>query len=140
MEYVKIKYKDIQSVITEISLFLEETITLENKYWLIKYLKYLNEQKEILDEIFNDLIKKYGTTSESGETVISIYKPGTEKYNENNEFISGDENENYILFVNEYNKLLEIDIIFEIQLINIENIKDIKTSKPYLFILNNLVK
>lgn len=109
---------------------LNQKITIVTKYHLNKLLTILKEDKKLVDDSRNDLIKKYGTEKDSN-IVIEPYK-STFTENEDGESVENRVvNENFILFNDEYTKLLDQVREVEHYPFNIEEFSNIETNDNY---------
>jgi hypothetical protein len=95
---------------------LSENINLVIKYRLIKLAELLTADKKTLDDMRNDLIKKYGEDDGNGNIFVETHldKAKTQV------------NPKYVEFVNEYNTLLVETKEIDFPTITLEDIKDIK--------------
>jgi hypothetical protein len=100
---------------------LTENIKLIIKYRLTKLAELLLSDKKTVDEMRNDLIRKYGEENSTGEIQIETHLD-KEKTQINPKFTQ---------FANEYNTLLTEQKEIEFPDITLEDIKDIKGEGYY---------
>ena len=95
---------------------LSENINLVIKYRLTKLSELLSADKKTVDNMRNDLIKKYGEDDGNGNIYVKTHLD-TDKTQVNPK---------YVEFANEYNTLLAEIKEIEFPTITLEDIKDIK--------------
>ncbi len=108
MAKIKLKLQEIQSLDIELNGYknpdtnetliiglLNEKIKLITKYWLTSLNDSIKNEIIIINDLRNELIKKYGIEDENGVVGIAIE-------------INNQLNPNYIQFQNEINKLFEM--------------------------------
>lgn len=115
--------------------FINQKIPLFTKYSLTELSKYLNTQKTIIEELKNDLIKKYGVVKDDDTTYISMY---LDEENVESNVI----NPKFIEFEKEYNEFLNSEKEFEYTPIDFEVLKKVETTEnyPMLYLLVNKEK
>lgn len=64
---------DQASQTQKIKGILNQPLNLVAKYWITKLAKTVTDEKTKIDEIRNDLIKKYGVADESGQVTIKVF-------------------------------------------------------------------
>jgi hypothetical protein len=84
---------------------LAEKIKLSTKYWLTELTKKVTAEKEAIEKLKEDLIKKHGTEDENGGVSIPMYINIVT--NEEGEVTSRDINPKFVEFQNEFNALLQ---------------------------------
>lgn len=106
---------------------LSKELNLVTKYWLGELAKSLSGERESLNKLREDLIKKYGKEDkETGEISIPIYINPVK--NEEGNVISADFNPDYLTFQQEYEKLLLEEKEIEYKPLKLENFEGIKTA------------
>ena len=120
--------------------FINESLSLTTKYWLLELNKEVNKVKSSLESLRDELIKKYGVEDkETGKIIISLYLPGTEEFDDNNNIINGTPNPIYIEFQKEYSDLINDDLEIQYKPIPLSALNRIETELVYPFILQNLI-
>jgi hypothetical protein len=84
---------------------LNEKIKLTTKYWLTELAKKASAEKETVEKIKEELIKKHGEADEQGGISIPMYINIVK--NEEGQIVSRDVNPKFVEFQNEFNTLLE---------------------------------
>ena len=84
---------------------LAEKIKLSTKYWLTELGKKVTAEKEAVEKLKEDLIKKHGTEDENGGVSIPMYINIVT--DESGEVTSRDINPKFVEFQNEFNALLQ---------------------------------
>jgi len=115
--------------------FINQKIPLFTKYILTELSKYLNEQKTIIDNLRDELVKKYGTAKEDGTVYLSMY---VENENDESNVINPKFNE----FQKEYNEFLNTEKEIDYTPIEIDVLKKVETTEnyPMLYLLVNKEK
>lgn len=120
--------------------FINESLSLTTKYWLLELNKEINKVKSSLESLRDELIKKYGVEDkETGKITIPLYLPGTEEFDDNNNIINGTTNPVYIEFQKEYSDLINDDLEIQYKPIPLSILTRIETESVYPFILQNLI-
>ena len=120
--------------------FINESLSLTTKYWLLELNKEINKVKSSLESLRDELIKKYGVEDkETGKITIPLYLPGTEEFDDNNNIINGTTNPVYIEFQKEYSDLINDDLDIQYKPIPLSILTRIETESVYPFILQNLI-
>jgi hypothetical protein len=107
---------------------LSEKMSLKTKYWLTKLSDKLTSEKKTIEELRNDLIKKYGT-EENGQVFIKTF------LNEETKEINPD----WTSFSKEVNELLSEEKEFDYNPIPLEDLAEISSEGRYNLIFK-LVK
>ena len=84
---------------------LSEKIKLSTKYWLTELGKKVSAEKEAVEKLKEELIKKHGTEDEKGGIAIPMYINVIT--NEEGEVTSREVNPKFVEFQNEFNALLQ---------------------------------
>ena len=84
---------------------LSEKIKLSTKYWLTELGKKVSAEKEAVEKLKEELIKKHGTEDEKGGISIPMYINIVT--NEEGEVTGRDINPKFVEFQNEFNALLQ---------------------------------
>lgn len=108
---------------------LSEKIKLTTKYWLTDLAKKVATEKESIEKLKEELIKKHGEADEQGNIGIS-YLVNTEK-DEEGKVISGELNPKYVEFQQEFNILLEETREIECKTFKLEEFENVETSENY---------
>jgi hypothetical protein len=110
---------------------INQKISIVTKYHLNKLVGVLREEKKMVDEFKNELIKKYGVEKEEGSVVIEPFLVETET-NENGEvFEKRVQNPAFVEFSIEYTKLLEQVKDVEHHSFDINEFSKIETNDNY---------
>lgn len=107
---------------------LNEKIKLTTKYWLTDLLKKVAEEKQAVEKLKDDLIKKYGKESDVG---ISIPMYIDVEKNEQGEIISRKTNPDFISFQNEFNMLLQEERELEYKSLNLSEFDSVESEGNY---------
>lgn len=108
---------------------LNEKIKLTTKYWLTELSKKVSEQKQSVDKLREDLIKKYGSTDQSGNLSIQMYSK-IEK-DEEGKVTLAEPNPKYIEFQSEFNYLLQQERDLEYKPILLSDLELIESDGNY---------
>lgn len=138
MDKIKLKLKEIQSLDIELNGYrntnnevlitglLNEKLKLVVKYWLTSLNNTIQKEIQLINELRNELIRKYGVLNEKGIIVIELLKD-----NQPNSY--------YYEFQNEFNELLEEEKEIECTPLTLNDISNIEVNfnTPILFKLIN---
>jgi hypothetical protein len=100
---------------------LGEKLDLVTKYRIKKLSDSLASEKKTIDELRNELIKKFGKEDEEGRITIPVYSDEENKV----------DNPDFIEFKEQYDALLADEKEFEYTPLSFEDLKDIKTDERY---------
>ena len=109
---------------------LNEKIKLTTKYWLHDLTKKVAAEKESVEKLKEELIKKYGTTDEEGNVSIPMYINEVID-EETKEIVSRDINPDFVKFQNDFNGLLEEDRELEYKGFKLEEFDNVETDGNY---------
>lgn len=101
---------------------LSQKISLKTKYWLTDLSKKVKEQVDSCESLKNDLINKYGEANDKG-----VFISYTVKDKDGKEVV----NENFKLFQEEYNSLMNEDREIEYKQLSIDDFGNIETTDTY---------
>jgi len=107
---------------------LSENINLVIKYRLTKLAEVLSADKKTVDDMRNDLIKKYGEEDGKGGIAVNPFSDEAKTI----------QNPKWVLFANEYNALLAEQKEIDFPTITLEDIKDIKGEGFYGVFLKHI--
>lgn len=107
---------------------LNERIKLTTKYWLTDLLKKVTEEKKSVENLKDDLIKKYGKESEGGFSIPMYIDVET---NENEEVVSKKVNPDFLSFQNEFNILLQEERELEYRPLTLSDFESIESEGNY---------
>jgi hypothetical protein len=119
---------------------LGEKLPLVTKYWLSDLHKKVSAEKTIIDQLKNDLIKKYGTLDEAtGNISIPMVideldkkgKPIMVKAEDGTEVTKRKLNPTFQEFEKEFNELLQTEKEIEYQAFKLEEFKNVEASENY---------
>ena len=109
---------------------LNEKIKLTTKYWLHDLTKKVAAEKESVEKLKEELIKKHGTTDEEGNVSIPMYI--NEMIDEETkEIVSRDINPDFVKFQNDFNSLLEESRELEYKGFKLEEFDNVETDGNY---------
>jgi molybdopterin converting factor small subunit len=108
---------------------LSEKIKLTTKYWLHDLSKKISAEKESVEKLKEELIKKYGR-EENGNITIPVYINESIDQ-ETKEVKSRDVNPNFVMFQNDFNALLQEERDLEYHTFKLEEFNDVETSSVY---------
>jgi N-methylhydantoinase B/oxoprolinase/acetone carboxylase alpha subunit len=109
---------------------LNEKIKLTTKYWLHDLTKKVAAEKESVEKLKEELIKKYGTTDAEGNVSIPMYINEVID-EETKEIVSRDINPDFVKFQNDFNTLLEEDRELEYKGFKLEEFDNVETDGNY---------
>lgn len=110
---------------------INQKISIVTKYHMNKLVTVLRDEKKMIDEFKNELIKKYGKENEDGSFVIEPFVLVSEK-NEEDEIISKRvQNVSFLKFSEEYSKLLNEVKDIEHNSFDINDFSKIETTDNY---------
>ena len=108
---------------------LNEKIKLTTKYWLTDLAKKVGEEKQSVEKLKEELIKKHGETSEDGAVSIPMYINIVT--NEEGEVTSRDVNPKFVEFQNDFNKLLQEERELEHKAFSLEDFESVESDGNY---------
>lgn len=119
---------------------LQEKLSLVTKYWLTDLAKKVAAEKAAVEELKNDLIKKYGKEDERGGISIPMVideldadgNPVKDTDTEGNEVTRKKLNPDFQQFEKEFNDLLQTEKEIEYKTIKIEDFEKVETSENYV--------
>jgi hypothetical protein len=109
---------------------LNEKIKLTTKYWLHDLSKKVSAEKESVEKLKEELIKKYGTTDTDGNVSIPMYINEVID-EETKEIVSRDVNPDFVKFQKDFNGLLEEDRELEYKGFKLEEFDSVETDGNY---------
>jgi hypothetical protein len=119
---------------------LQEKLPLVTKYWLTETAKKVAAEKTSVEEIKNDLIKKYGKADDKGGISIPVYidkldadgNPEKDLDKEGNWFNIQVINPDYQLFEKEFQDLLQTEKEFEYKPVKLSELEKVETADNYV--------
>ena len=108
---------------------LSEKIKLTTKYWLTDLNKKVSTEKEAIEKLKEELIKKHGEADETGNIGISMYINVVK--NEAGEVVSREVNPKYVEFQNDFNALLNEERELEYHAFKLEEFDNVETDGNY---------
>lgn len=108
---------------------LNEKIKLTTKYWLTDLAKKVGEEKQSVEKLKEELIKKHGETSEDGAVSIPMYINIVT--NEEGEVTSREVNPKFVEFQNDFNKLLQEERELEHKAFSLEDFESVESDGNY---------
>jgi len=109
---------------------LSEKIKLTTKYWLTDLVKKITAEKESIDKLREELVKKYGV-EENGSINIPIYINEVID-DETKEVVSREVNPNFVSFQNDFNLLLQEKRELEYHPFKLEEFENVETEGVYV--------
>jgi hypothetical protein len=109
---------------------LGEKIKLSTKYWLTELAKKVAVEKEAIEKLKEELIKKYGVEDENGGIGIPMYINVVT--NEEGEIVSRDVNPKFVEFQNEFNDLLQETKEVEHKEFKLSDFENIESENVYV--------
>jgi len=109
---------------------LTERVKLTTKYWLADLAKKIATEKESIDKLREELVKKYGV-EENGSVSIPIYINEVID-DETKEVVSREVNPNFISFQNDFNLLLQEERELEYHPFKLEEFENVETDGVYV--------
>jgi hypothetical protein len=106
---------------------LNEKIKLTTKYWLNDLFKKVAAEKESIEKLKEELIKKHGTTDDEGNVGIQMYIK--DSFNEDN---TPTPNPDFVKFQNDFNSLLSEDRDLEYKGFKLEEFDNVETDSNYI--------
>jgi hypothetical protein len=108
---------------------LNEKIKLTTKYWLTDLAKKVGEEKQSVEKLKEELIKKHGDTSEDGAVSIPMYINIVT--DEQGEVTSRDVNPKFVEFQSDFNKLLQEERELEHKAFSLEDFESVESDGNY---------
>lgn len=108
---------------------LSEKIKLTTKYWLTDLAKKAVAEKEAVEKIKEELIKKHGETDDQGGISIPMYINVVT--NEEGQIVSREVNPKFVEFQNEFNALLEEEREVEHNAFKLEEFDSVESDANY---------
>jgi hypothetical protein len=143
MEKVTLKLQEFYQLNSELNGFvnqqtgetvspglLTERVKLTTKYWLADLAKKIATEKESIDKLREELVKKYGV-EENGSVSIPIYINEVID-DETKEVVSREVNPNFISFQNDFNLLLQEERELEYHPFKLEEFENVETDGVYV--------
>ena len=109
---------------------LSERVKLTTKYWLADLAKRIASEKESIDKLREELVKKYGV-EENGSVSIPIYINEVID-DETKELVSREVNPNFVSFQNDFNSLLQEERELEYHPFKLEEFENVETEGVYV--------
>jgi len=109
---------------------LSERVKLTTKYWLADLAKKVATEKESIDKLREELVKKYGV-EENGSISIPIYINEVID-DETKEVVSREVNPNFVSFQNDFNSLLQEERELEYHPFKLEEFENVETDGVYV--------
>ena len=118
---------------------IQEKLSLVTKYWLTELGKKVAAEKASVEELKNDLIKKYGKEDDKGgisipmviEEMDSEGEPKKDVDKDGNWFTKKVINPDFQLFEKEFNDLLQTEKELEYKAFTLEDFEKVETSENY---------
>jgi hypothetical protein len=109
---------------------LSEKIKLTTKYWLHDLNKKVAAEKEAVEKLKEELIKKYGKEDEEGRISIPLYINEVID-EETKEVVSREINPDFVKFQNDFNALLSEERDLEYKSFKLEDFESVETDGVY---------
>lgn len=150
MEKVKLSLKDALQLESELNGlvnqqtgeiiyegFLKQNLSIIKKYELKETVEFLQNERKKVDELRNELVKKYGKDDGKGGLAVIMFD---EVLNEEGVVISRKFNENYLEFDKEYAELLKKEVEFDFPEVTKDDLKRAGDTQDDYIVLFKLVK
>ena len=119
---------------------LQEKLSLVTKYWLTDLAKKVSAEKASVEELKNDLIKKYGKEDERGSISIPMVidetdaegNPVKDTDSEGNEVTRKKLNPDFQQFEKEFNELLQTEKELEYTAFKLDDFEKVETAENYV--------
>ena len=108
---------------------LSEKVKLTTKYWLSDLAKKVAVEKEAVEKVKNELIRKHGEADAQGNISIPFY--ANEQVDEEGNVISREVNPKFVEFQNEFNLLLEEERELEHKGFKLEELESVESDDNY---------
>ena len=108
---------------------LSEKIKLTTKYWITDLAKKAAAEKEVVEKIKEELIKKHGEADEQGGISIPMYTNVVT--DEEGQIVSRDVNPKFVEFQKEFNTLLEEEKEVEHNTFKLEEFDSVESDGNY---------
>ncbi len=108
---------------------LQQKINLLTKYWLNDLAKKVSTEKESVEKLKEEIIKKYGKQDEQGGFSIPIYI--NEVKDEEGKIISADINPDFNSFQSEFNDLLNETRELEYKALSLDALSNVESDANY---------
>lgn len=108
---------------------LNEKIKLTTKYWLTDLAKKVGEEKQSVEKLKEELIKKHGDTDDNGSVSIPMYINIVT--NEEGEVTSREVNPKFVEFQNDFNKLLQEERDLEHKAFSLDEFDSVESEGNY---------
>lgn len=109
---------------------LSEKIKLSTKYWLTELGKKVAAEKDAVEKLKEELIKKHGTEDDKGGIAIPMYINIVT--NEEGEVTSRDVNPKFVEFQNEFNALLQEEKELEYKEFKLSDFESVESEGVYI--------
>lgn len=106
---------------------LNEKLSLVTKYWLSSLAKTVAAEKTAIEELKNEIIKKYGTELPDGNVTIPVMITETDEQGNKKEVV----NPKYEEFDKEFGTLLQTEKEIEYKPISLKELSELKTDEYY---------
>jgi len=110
---------------------INQKISIVTKYHMNKLVTVLREEKKMIDEFKNELIKKYGEEKDNGSFVIEPFLTVSEKNDNGDTVEKRVQNESFVKFGEEYTSLLNQVKDIEHYSFDINDFSKIETNDNY---------
>ena len=108
---------------------LNEKIKLTTKYWLTDLVKKVSEEKQSIEKLKEELIKKHGEADENGNVSIPMYSKI--ERDEDGKITAAEPNPKYIEFQNDFNKLLQEERDLEYKALSLNDFESVESDGNY---------
>ena len=108
---------------------LNEKIKLTTKYWLTDLFKKVSEEKQAVEKIKEELIKKHGQADETGNISIPMYSKI--ERDADGKVTLAEPNPKYIEFQTDFNKLLQEERELEYKALSLSDFESVESDVNY---------
>lgn len=99
---------------------LKEKLPIVTKYWINDLAKKVTAEKESIESLKNEMIKKYGKEDENGNVSIPMFLEEEKKFNPD-----------YLAFEKDFSALLQTEKELEYKPLKLSDFENLKTASNY---------
>lgn len=142
MSHIKLKLHEYYSLDSEINGvvnnqtgetlvegLLKEKISFVTKYWLTDLAEKTSKEKQSIEKLKEELIKKYGTEDKEGNISIPMWI--NEEKDEDGNIVNAEPNPTFVKFQEDFNSLLQEEKEIEYHAFKLEDFANVTTDSNY---------
>ena len=142
MSHIKLKLHEYYSLDSEINGvvnnqtgetlvegLLKEKISFVTKYWLTDLSEKVSKEKQAVEKLKEELIKKYGTEDKEGNISIPMWI--NEEKDEDGNIVNAEPNPTFVKFQEDFNSLLQEEKEIEYHAFKLEDFTNVTTDSNY---------